>query len=60
MKTTKKHGGAREGAGRPPLCRVKQKSVNLTDEQWEKARRIGGNNAARGIRRAIDKWEDAQ
>lgn len=57
----KKHGGARKGAGRPSLrIKVTQKSVNLTDEQWAKARRIGDNNASRGIRIVIDKWEDAQ
>jgi len=52
------HGGAREGAGRKPVAlKTVMKSVKLTPELWERARRIGEGNAAEGIRRALRRWE---
>jgi hypothetical protein len=51
-------GGPRNGAGRKPLDGTKpeMKSVKLSREQWEKARKIGGGNMAEGIRRALDAY----
>jgi len=52
------HGGAREGAGRKPVAeKTVMKSVKLTPELWERARRIGEGNAAEGIRRALRWWK---
>jgi hypothetical protein len=49
-----KRGGAREGAGRKPLAdKTIMKSVKLTPELWEQAKRIGDGNASEGIRRAL-------
>jgi len=54
----KKHGGAREGAGRKPVApRTIMKSVKLTPDQWARAREIGQGNAAEGIRRALDSYK---
>jgi hypothetical protein len=47
------HGGAREGAG---AQKPEMKSVKLSREHWEKARRIGNGNMAKGIRRALDSF----
>lgn len=56
---TKKQGGAREGAGRKPIEGTDpiMKSVKLSKEHWEKAKRIGKGNMAEGIRKALD-WFD--
>jgi hypothetical protein len=52
------HGGAREGAGRKPVAlKTVMKSVKLTPELWDRARRIGEGNAAEGIRQALRKWK---
>jgi len=55
---SKKQGGAREGAGRKPVegTKPKMKSVKLSREHWQKARKIGSGNMAKGIRRALDAW----
>ena len=52
----KKHGGTREGAGRKAIDGTApiMKSVKLSREHWELARKIGGGNMAEGIRRALD------
>jgi len=54
------HGGAREGAGRPeiPGTKPEMKSVKLSREHWEKAREIGNGNMAKGIRIALDHYEN--
>lgn len=48
------HGGAREGAGRPPLAggsiRV---TVTLTPDLAAKADELGGGNVSEGIRKAL-------
>ena len=52
-------GGARPGAGRPALAeKTVMKSVKLKAEQWAKAQRIGDGNAAAGIRKALDEYQD--
>ena len=54
----KKQGGPRDGAGRKPVEGTTpiMKSVKLSREHWEKARKIGGGNMAEGIRRALDAY----
>jgi hypothetical protein len=54
-----KRGGDREGAGRKPVegTKPEMKSVKLSREHWQKARRIGSGNMAEGIRRALDAWK---
>ena len=56
QQTRKRHGGLRQGAGRKPVAGTKpeMKSVKLSREHWEKARRVGGGNMAEGIRRALE------
>ena len=34
------------------------KSVKLSQEHWEKARKIGEGNMAEGLRRALDAFPD--
>ena len=53
---TKRHGGRREGAGRPPLHDepIKNRIVGLTDEQDAHLREIGGGNRNEGVRRLLD------
>lgn len=60
--TAKRQGGPREGAGRKPLEGTApiMKSVKLSHEHWEIARKIGRGNMAEGIRRALDAALDSQ
>lgn len=53
-----KRGGAREGAGRSRVTGTKpeMKSVKLSREHWEKARKIGIGNMAEGLRMALDAY----
>jgi len=47
-----KHGGKREGAGRPPLTEGKPKRKRFpmaTDEIWEYVTKLGKGNASKGI-----------
>ena len=55
----KKQGGPRDGAGRKPIegTKPEMKSVKLSREHWEKARKIGNGNMAKGIRLALDAWK---
>jgi len=52
-------GGARPGSGRPPLAGTKpeMKSVKLSREHWDLARRIGEGIMAEGLRRALDAYD---
>jgi hypothetical protein len=51
-------GGSRERAGRPRVTGTKpaMKSVKLSLEHWEKARKIGSGNMAEGLRKALDAY----
>jgi hypothetical protein len=45
METSKKHGGAREGGGRPPIKDGEQSipvMIRMTESQKEKLKRLGG------------------
>jgi hypothetical protein len=57
-KKKKKHqgkGGLRVGAGRKNVFgKTIMKTVKLTDEFWNKAKKIGDGNQASGIRKALD------
>lgn len=60
MQNTETRGGPREGAGRTPVAGTApvMKSVKLSQEHWELARKIGGGkNMAEGIRRALDAYD---
>lgn len=44
QQSPKKNGGAREGAGRPPLEEPKKnRSLRATDKQWATFQALGGN-----------------
>lgn len=48
-------GGARPGAGRPPLAGepMRQYRVSLPASDWERLRSVGSGNASAGIRRLL-------
>jgi hypothetical protein len=50
---SRKHGGTREGAGRPPTVSGKKREVYLSDEDWEYLLKVGKKNASRGTRLLI-------
>lgn len=54
---TKSHGGARPGAGRPPLANPRKiRAFKATDEEWQKIRekaREAGLTASEYIRKKI-------
>jgi len=45
-----KHGGKREGAGRPPTVKGKKREIYIADETWEYLVEIGKGNASKGVR----------
>ena len=53
-------GGAREGAGRPPMDKEaqEQRTVAATKSRWAKIRRIGKGNYNEGLRRLLDWWDE--
>lgn len=54
--THSKHGGVRQGAGRPKISDATQKrrNVSLSDAHVAKAKLLGKGNISEGIRRALD------
>ena len=54
-----KRGGARPGAGRPPLDTVAMSRANVTLDikTVEKAKKIGTGNLSEGIRLAVAKYK---
>ena len=52
------HGGPRPNAGRHPVDDpLKPRTVQMTDEQYQKAERIGCGNASRGVRVAVEQFK---
>lgn len=52
------HGGARQGAGRPPLPHDQQRirvDVRLTQAEIDRLRELGGGNLSMGIRELLTK-----
>lgn len=54
--TPSKHGGKREGAGRPPIKGTKKKKrfPMADDSTWEYLLKVGDGNASRGIDRLVE------
>lgn len=49
----KKHGGKREGAGRPSLGTTKKVSITLPDESWEQIEKARGERSMSAFLRDI-------
>jgi hypothetical protein len=54
------HGGLRPNAGRPNAPEpLKPRTVQMSDEQYARAERIGCGNASRGVRLAVEGYKRA-
>lgn len=52
-----KHGGKREGAGRPPQVNGKKRTVYLSDQEWEYLCGVSPNGTASGGIRELIEWD---
>jgi len=48
--TNKKHGGSRQGAGRPATIKGAIRDIYCNDETWQYLLSLGKGNASKGVR----------
>lgn len=59
MDDNNRHGGSREGAGRPPKVNGRKRTVYLSDLEWEYLRGVSPNGSASGGIRELIEWDTA-